>query len=445
MNISVQFTNPFILIYLIGTFLSLVINMVLEYVDYKARVKNGGKLPPELAQIPVAVKSFDTEKLARICQYENAKYFAWIPSALVSFVVDIALVVFGFYPWTFNLVITWTGGIPATVTSSFLCFALFTLISSLPGEIISLPFSLYREFHTEKKFGFSNMTVGLWIKDQIKNLILSLVLGAILIFAASLFFVKCPNNWWWILAAVLISFTFIMQIIYPKFIAPLFNKFEPLPEGELKEKITQILEKVGFKNGGLYVMDESKRSGHSNAYFSGFGKSKRIVLYDTLIKSLTADELASVLGHELGHFKLKHITKRLFVLIPLEFILLFALYFLAQFPTLYEGFGFTGITAQNVSNVQFIGLFLAAAIYGSISEILSPLTNFSSRRNEYAADAFAKEVCGTPDYLISGLIKLNAENLSELLPPPIYVFWNFSHPTLCQRIKNLLEKKSENS
>ena len=184
-------------------------------------------------------------------------------------------------------------------------------------------------------------------------------------------------------------------------------------------------------------MDESKRSGHSNAYFSGFGKSKRIVLYDTLIKSLTADELASVLGHELGHFKLKHITKRLFVLIPLEFILMLALYLLAQNPNLYTAFGFSGIAASNVSQVQFIGLFLAAAIYGSVSEILSPLINFTSRKNEYAADAFAAEICGTSEHLILGLIKLNSENLSELLPPKLYVFWNFSHPTLIERIRNL--------
>lgn len=439
MNICVQFTNPFVLIYLIGTFVSLVINMLLEGVDYKARVKNGGKLPPELAENQTAQQLFDTQKLAKISEYENAKYFVWIPSSIVTFIVDIALVVFGFYPWVFNLVTGWFG-FSGTIGSSFVCFALFTVISSIPAEIISLPFSLYNEFHTEKKFGFSNMTVKLWIADQIKNLIVSLILGALLIFAASVFFVKCPSNWWWILAAGMICFTFIFQIIYPKFIAPLFNKFEPLPEGELKQKISEILEKTGFKNGGLFVMDESKRSGHSNAYFSGFGKSKRIVLYDTLIKSLSSDELAAVLGHELGHFKLKHITKRLFILIPLEFVLMLALFILAQFPGLYEAFGFFGITAENVSQFQFIGLFLAVTIYGSVSEILSPIANFSSRRNEYAADEYAAKICGTSEHLITGLIKLNNENLKELLPPPIYVFWNYSHPTLCERIKNLQKK-----
>ena len=281
------------------------------------------------------------------------------------------------------------------------------------------------------------MTFKLWITDQFKSLVLSLLLAVLLTFAASLFFVKYPQSWWFILAAVLITFTFIMQIIYPKFIAPLFNKFEPLPEGEVKDKITEILEKTGFKNGGLFVMDESKRSGHSNAYFTGFGKTKRIVLYDTLVKSLTPDELASVLGHELGHFKLKHITKKLILVIPLEFILMFALYKLAQLPTLYAAFGFNTISSAEITSAQFIGLYLAIMIYGALSEIISPLVNYFSRKDEFAADAYAAKVCGTGENLISGLIKLNSENLSELLPPKIYVFWNFSHPSLIERIQAL--------
>ena len=189
-------------------------------------------------------------------------------------------------------------------------------------------------------------------------------------------------------------------------------------------------------------MDASKRSGHSNAYFSGFGKTKRIVLYDTLMKSLTPDELAAVLGHELGHYKLHHIIKRLFVLIPLEFVLFFALYKLAQMPALYNGFGFTSIPASSIGSAQFIGLYLAVLIYGAVSEIISPLVNHFSRKDEFAADAYAAKVCGTGENLITGLIKLNSENLSELLPPKLYVFWNFSHPTLIERIAALRKKEA---
>lgn len=436
MNIAVNFSNPFVLIFIVGTVLSFLINQILEFIDFKARVKNGGKLPEVLADIPLAKEKFDQDKLKKICDYENAKYFAWIPSSGCNVILELSLVLFGFYPLVFNF-ITALVGFPAGIGSTFLVIALFLIIASIPGELLSLPFSLYREFHLEKKFGFSHMTFKLWLIDQLKGLVVGAILGSVLIFLASVFFVKFSGSWWWILAAVMIAFTFLMQIIYPKFIAPLFNKFEPLPEGEVKEKISAILDKCGFKNGGLFVMDASKRSGHSNAYFSGFGKAKRIVLYDTLINSMTSDELAAVLGHELGHFKLHHITKRLCVMIPLEFVMLFVLFKIAQIPSLYSAFGFIGIDGGNISAVQFIGLFLSAAIYGAVSEILSPLVTFSSRKDEYAADAYSKKVCGTEEYLVSGLIKLNAENLSELFPPKIYVIWNFSHPTLVERVKVL--------
>ena len=439
MNIAINFSNPFVLIFLIGTIASFLIHHFLEFIDYKARKKNGGTLPKELQEIPAA-NVFDQEKLKKISEYENAKYFAWIPSSVCNLVLDFALIIFGFYPFIFDKICL-ISGFPSSIGSCFVCFFLFMIISSIPGEILSIPFSLYREFVVEKKFGFSKMTFKLWIIDNLKEGILSIILSALLTIVASIFFVKCPLSWWFILAAVLICFTFIMQIIYPKFIAPLFNKFSPLEEGELKEKLSDLLQKTGFVSDGIFIMDASKRSGHSNAYFTGFGKSKRIVLFDTLTKTLTADELVAVLGHELGHFKLKHILKRLIFTIPLEFVLLFALYKLAQFTDLYTGFGFANITAQNVSSVQFIGLFLAILIYGSISEIISPITNIFSRKDEYEADKFSVEHCNNKEDLISALIKLNSDNLSELLPPKLYVFWNFSHPTLIERIAALKKIK----
>ena len=439
MNIAINFSNPFVLIFLIGTIASFLIHHFLEFIDYKARKKNGGTLPKELQEIPAA-NVFDQEKLKKISEYENAKYFAWIPSSVCNLVLDFALILFGFYPFIFDKICL-ISGFPSSIGSCFVCFFLFMIISSIPGEILSIPFSLYREFVVEKKFGFSKMTFKLWIIDYLKEGILSIILSALLTIVASIFFVKCPSSWWFILAAVLICFTFIMQIIYPKFIAPLFNKFSPLEEGELKEKLSDLLQKTGFVSDGIFIMDAAKRSGHSNAYFTGFGKSKRIVLFDTLTKTLTADELVAVLGHELGHFKLKHILKRLIFTIPLEFVLLFALYKLAQFTDLYTGFGFANITAQNVSSVQFIGLFLAILIYGSISEIISPITNIFSRKDEYEADKFSVEHCNNKEDLISALIKLNSDNLSELLPPKLYVFWNFSHPTLIERIAALKKIK----
>lgn len=442
MNICVQFSNPFVLIFIIGSFLSFFINQFLEFIDYKARIKSKGQLPEILQNIPLAVSSFDNEKLKNICAYENAKYFSYIPSSICSLIFSLALVIFGFYPFIFDLLCIWFG-FPATFGNNFLIILLFLIFTSIPEAIISLPFELYREFVVEKKFGFSSMTFKLWLSDQLKSLVLGGILLSLISLAGSFFLLKFPENWWFILAVLLISFTFIMQIIYPKFIAPLFNKFTPLPEGELKDKITEILNKTGFSNGGLFVMDASKRSGHSNAYFSGFGKTKRIVLYDTLIKSMTADELTAVLGHELGHFKLKHIIKRLCIMIPLEFVVLFILNKLSHFTRLYTGFGFSSVTPENVNAVQFIGLFLSVSIFNGISELISPITNLGSRKDEYQADAYSAEICETSEHLITGLIKLNSENLSELFPPEIYVFWNYSHPTLVERISALNKIKNK--
>ena len=409
MNIAVNLSNPFVLVFVCGSVATFLINHFLEFIDWRARAKNGGSVPQALQKIPLAVQTFDTEKLKNISAYEDAKYFKWLVSSAIMLALDMALVLFGFYPFVFNFVCAFTG-FPATVANSFCAFLLFTVVSSVPAFIVGLPFSLYREFVIEKKFGFSNMTLKLWISDQIKGLAVGLVLLSVLTFLAA---------------------------VYPKFIAPLFNKFSPLEEGEAKDKIMAILEKVGYKNGGLFVMDASKRSGHSNAYFSGFGKTKRIVLYDTLLKSLTPDELAAVLGHELGHFKLRHITKRLLIMIPMEFIVTFLLYKMAHLVGLYNAFGFANITAQNVASVQFIGIFLAAMVWTSVSEIVTPLSNIFSRKQEYQADAFGAKVCGSPEPLVTGLIKLNSENLSELIPPKLYVFWNYSHPTLVERVEKL--------
>ena len=436
MNISVNLSNPFVLIFLCGTVATFLINHFLEFIDFRARAKNGGSIPAVLQKIPLAVETFDTEKLKNISAYEDAKYFKWCISSVIMMALDLALVLFGFYPFVFNFICSLTG-FPSTIANSFCAFFLFMLITAVPSFVLAIPFSLYDEFVLEKKFGFSNMTWKLWITDTLKSLVISLILISLLTFVAAVAFVKFETSWWFILAAVMIAFTFIMQVVYPKFIAPLFNKFSPLEDGEAKDKIMAILDKVGFKNGGLFVMDESKRSGHSNAYFSGFGKTKRIVLYDTLLKSLTPDELAAVLGHELGHFKLHHITKRLFVMIPMEFVVTFLLYKMAHLTGLYNAFGFADITAQNVAGVQFIGIFLASMLWSSISEIVSPVSNIFSRRHEYQADAFGADVCGSPEPLITGLIKLNSENLSELIPPKLYVFWNYSHPTLVERIEKL--------
>lgn len=437
---KIVFSNPFIIIFLVGTVLSFLINHFLEFIDWRARVKNGGKLPEELKEIP-ASKVFDEEKLKNITDYENAKYFYWIPSSVCSFALTLILVVSGFYPWLFNVVCRITGT-PQGFSGTFFCFLLFLIFSSVPSSLLSVPFDLLKEFRLEKKFGFSKMTFRLWLLDEIKGFLLSILISSVIVAAMTFVLVVFPKNWWILLTCLLFAVTLIMQVLYPLVIAPIFNKFTPLEDGELKTKITSLMENLGFKASGIFVMDASKRSGHSNAYFGGLGKSKRIVLYDTLINQLETDELVAVLGHELGHYKLHHIIRRFLVLVPVEFILMFILNFCAQRTSLYTGFGFA-VSAENVQSMQFIGLVLASFVWSSLSELISPISNASSRRDEYQADAFSARLTKNPDALISGLIKLNSENLSELLPPKIYVAWNYSHPTLLERIEALKKLKEQ--
>ena len=388
----------------------------------------------ELKEIDAA-SCFDTEKLANICAYKNAKYFSWIPASIVGLAITLVLVCTGFYPWLFNVVCRVTGT-PDGFGSTYFCALLFFILASIPESIIEIPFSLYDEFVIEKKFGFSKMTFKLWIIDEIKGLLVSVLLTGILMAAMIAVLVNFPNTWWILLTCVMFAFTLIMQVLYPLVIAPMFNKFNPLEEGELKTRITALMENLGFKSSGIFIMDASKRSGHSNAYFGGMGKSKRIVLYDTLVKQLTTDELEAVLGHELAHYKLHHILRKICIMLPLEFVMMFVLYKIAQSNSLYTGFGFA-IAEEMIVPLQFIGLFLSSLVANSLTEILSPIMNFGSRKDEYAADKFSAELTKNPDALISGLIKLNSENLSELLPPKLYVIWNYSHPTLVERIKAL--------
>lgn len=428
---SINVSNPFIVIFVAGTVLSFLVKHFLEFVDFRARVKNAGTLPTELSGIPEA-SVFDTEKLASISAYENAKYFFWIPKSLCSVLLSLVLVLFGFYPVVFVRVCNLTG-FPYSFLNTYFCAFLFFVICGIPETILDIPFDLYREFVLEKKFGFSKMTFKLWISDMLKGFAMNLVLSAILLAAMVGILCAAPHRWWIFITAFMFVFTIIMQILYPMVIAPMFNKFTPLEDGELKDRISGLMTGLGFKSTGIFVMDASKRSGHSNAYFGGIGKAKRVVLYDTLVKQLTTDELVAVLGHELGHYKLKHIIRRVCVMIPVELVLMFVLNKIALSTSIYTGFGFAFANIP-VESVQFIGLFLASMVAGSLSEFTKPVVNFSSRMDEFAADAFSANLTGNPDSLVSGLIKLNSENLSELLPPKVYVFWNYNHPTLIERI-----------
>ncbi|MBQ4378812.1 MAG: M48 family metallopeptidase [Treponema sp.] len=418
-----DFHNIFVLIFLAGTFFSLILEMFLERIDFSFRSKHGREIPEILnGQV-------DVETLNKTCLYEDAKYKLWIPSFLLETVLSLYLVFSGFYPALFGWVWSWTD-------NSFFAAFLFLLLGGIPGAILSLPFALYSEFGIEKQFGFSNMTFGMWLGDEIKGFIINMVIMAPLLLIMTALF-KYASDWWWILlGCVYFVFSLGLSVIYPLFIAPLFNKFTPLEDGELKTRLEELLKKCGFKASGLFVMDASRRSGHSNAYFTGFGKSKRVVLYDTLIEQLTTDEIESVLGHELGHYKHHHILKKLFFMVPASFILLFGASFLIKLPLLYTGFGFLNVD-EVPYQMMFIGVFLLSLVFGDWATIFTPLANYFSRKDEFQADAFAKKICGTGEHLCTALIKLNRENLSEIQVPKIYSVFNYNHPPLLERIAAL--------
>ncbi|MBQ6781357.1 MAG: M48 family metallopeptidase [Treponema sp.] len=420
-EIHLNCTHIFFILYLIGSCLDFGINQWLEYIDFRHRKKYGREIPPEFAAY------IDAATVEKTCQYEDARYKYWLPKNILGFVIALALVFSGFYPVLFNNIYSWT-------QNSFLIALLFTVLSSLPEAIIFLPFRLYREFVIEKRFGFSTMTLRLWIIDQLKGLLVSALLMIPLLFAM-IMVLEHWNNWWWLLlGGIYVVFSLAVSLIYPAFIAPLFNKFTPLEDGELKTLLTDALTQTGFKASGLFVMDASKRSKHSNAYFTGFGKTKRVVLYDTLIAQLSPQEIKAVLGHELGHYKHHHITKKLCVMFPLIFAALFLASLFIKNPDLYTAFGFT---VEPIPQIQFLGIFLISMVFGGFSTMFSPISNFFSRRDEFQADAFAKNLCGTEKTLTSSLIKLNKENLSELTEPKIYSIFNYSHPPLLERIRAL--------
>ncbi|WP_407399479.1 M48 family metallopeptidase [Treponema sp.] len=415
-----NYSNIFVILFLAGTFYDFFINQLLEFTDWSFRKKHGTEVPKELEG------HIDEEKLKQVCAYEDAKYFFWIPKNVVNLAISLALVLSGFYVLVFNLSWNWTNNV-------YLTILLFVFLSSIPSTVLMIPFNLYREFKIEKKFGFSNMTLKMYILDSIKETLVSLLIAVPLILAAVAFIGHFEKLWWLYFGLVYLAIALGLSYVYPIWIAPLFNKFVPLEDGELKTKIEALFAKTGFKTSGIFTMDASKRSNHSNAYFTGLGKNKRIVLYDTLVNQLTTEEVVAVLAHELGHCKHHHITKRMCVMIPVIFACLFAVSVLIRNDSLYTGFGFD--TSNGFAALKFVGIFLLGLSFGGFDSLASLISNASSRRDEFQADRYSKDMCGTGTPLSTALIKLNKENLSEIVPPKIYSVFNYSHPPLLERIR----------
>jgi STE24 endopeptidase len=332
----------------------------------------------------------------------------------------------GVLSWAFHLFSQGLGQ-SAWAMAAFLFAA--GLAVSLPGW----PFDWYAQFRLEQQFGFNTMTPKVWWADRLKGLLLALALGYPLL-ALILKIVQGAGAWWWLWAwGAMLAFQLLISVLAPVLILPLFNKFTPLPEGELRERLLELARRTQFRARSIQLMDGSKRSRHSNAFFTGFGRFRKIVLFDTLVQQLTGPELEAVLAHEIGHFKKKHIPKMLAFSAAGSLAGFYLVSVLARQEWFYRAFGFEPGNAAPA-------LLLFGLLAGTVTFWFSPLLHWWSRRYEYEADAFAARVMSGPQSLVGALRKLNEKNLSNLTPHPIYSGFYYSHPTLLEREQALVGK-----
>ncbi len=304
---------------------------------------------------------------------------------------------------------------------------LFCLGVGFIFSLISLPNDLYSTFGLEAKFGFNRTTLKLYVADKFKGLILGLMIGVPFLFVI-LWLMQATGGYWWLWAfAFITGFQLLMIVIFPTFIAPWFNKFEPLKEGEFHDRILALADRVGFKTSGIYSMDGSKRSAHSNAYFTGLGKAKRIVLFDTLIEQMTMDQGLAVLAHEMGHYKMKHIRRMLLVQTVFLLVSLYVLSLLIDYPPLFAAFG--------LQPSSYAALVLFSLLAGPFTFYIGPLMNRLSRKHEYEADRFSALTLRDGRPMEEALISLTVKNLANLTPHPWYSAYHYSHPSASERIK----------
>jgi STE24 endopeptidase len=329
----------------------------------------------------------------------------------------------GLLPWGHALFLAQYGA--STWSQAAFLFSV-GIVLALPG----LPMEWYEQFRLEARFGFNTSTQGTWWLDRLKGLCLAAILGYPLL-VLILALVHWTGAAWWLWAwGALLGFQLILAVLAPVVILPLFNTFTALPEGTLRERLLGLAARTAFQARSIQVMDGSKRSRHSNAFFTGFGRFRKIVLFDTLVQQLTEPELEAVLAHEIGHFKRRHIPKRLLAAALSSFAGFYVIAELARQGWLVRAFGFA-------TDSLVPALLLFALLSGAVTFWFSPLANRWSRRHEYEADAFAARVMGAPEALIGALRKLNEKNLSNLLPHPLYSGFHYSHPTLLERERAL--------
>ena len=393
--------------------LQFILETVLDYLNAK---RYNDPIPEELNDV------FDADEYKKSQAYKKTNYRFGLLTSTFSFLLTLSFLVFGGFEWIDQLV--------RSVTTQPIPMALmFFGVIMIGSDVVTLPLSYYSTFVIEEKFGFNKTTKGTFFLDKIKGWLMTAVVGGLLLAVIIWFFQWAGNNFWLYAWALVSFFTVFMNLFYSKLIVPLFNKQTPLEDGSLKTKIEAFAKNVGFELNNIFVIDGSKRSTKANAYFSGFGKEKRVTLYDTLINDLDEEEIVAVLAHEVGHYKKKHIIFNLIASLLLTGITLFVLSLFVNNPAVSIAIG----VSQPSFHAALIGFGI---LYSPISEITGLIMNHFSRKFEYQADDYAKDTYAALP-LITSLKKLSKNSLSNLTPHPAFVFMHYSHPTLLDRIQNL--------
>ncbi len=404
--------NIFALIILVSLLVDFTLNLVADYLNIKAMKPT---VPDEFSDV------YDDEAYRKSQEYtrETTRF------GILTGVFDLVLLLVFWFVGGFNildhLVRSWHLN-PIVTGISYIG------ILVVARGILHIPFSIYSTFVIEERYGFNKTTLGTFIMDMVKGTLLGAVIGIPLLAAILWFFYYTGTLAWLYGWLGVVVFTVTLQFVAPRWIMPLFNKFTPLEDGELKQAILDYAKSVNFKVENIYVMDGSKRSSKSNAFFTGFGKHKRIALFDTLIENHTTDELVAVLAHEIGHYKKKHVLKGMIISILHTGVLFLLLSIFLQFRGLFDAFYMDQVSLY--SGLIFFGL-----LYSPIELVLSILMQMFSRRNEYEADAFAAKTIRTSESMVVALKKLSRDNLSNLTPHPFYAFLNYSHPPVLERIR----------
>ena len=406
-------SNSLFLIIIFILLLQYAVESVLNFLNAK---RFSDPIPDELDDV------FNKEEYIKSQSYKKTNYRFGLLSTTFSLVLTIAFLVFGGFEWVDQI----AAGLSSNpITRALIFFGIIVLGS----DLLTTPFSVYQTFVIEEKFGFNKTTPKLYLMDKIKGWLMMLVLGGGILALVIWFFQWAGKDFWLYAWALIAGFTVFMNLFYSRLIVPIFNKQTPLEEGSLKTKIESYARRVGFELRNIFVIDGSKRTTKANAYFSGFGREKRVTLFDTLINDLEEDEIVAVLAHEIGHYKRNHIIVNLFVSVAVSGFTLFLLSIFVNNPELSRAIG--------VSEPSFHAALISFGIlYSPISELTGLVMNYFSRRFEFQADNYAKTTFAASP-LITSLKKLSKNSLSNLTPHPAYVFVHYSHPPLVSRIKNL--------